>query len=72
VLSFDTGELRRVTFDDANDQLDAWSRDGRWLYFSSTSRDIAGMNDIFRVSPEGGTPMTVSADRYTNEFFAAP
>ena len=72
VLTFETGELRRVTFDDINDQLDAWSRDGRWLYFSSTSRDIAGMNDIFRVSPEGGTPMAVSADRYTNEFFAAP
>jgi Tol biopolymer transport system component/C-terminal processing protease CtpA/Prc len=72
VLTFDTGEVRRVTFDDANDQLDAWSRDGRWLYFSSTSRDISGMNDIFRVSPEGGTPMAVSADRYTNEFFAAP
>ncbi|MDQ1592258.1 MAG: tricorn protease [Pyrinomonadaceae bacterium] len=72
VLTFDTGELRRVTFDDSNDQLDAWSRDGRWLYFSSTSRDIAGMNDIFRVSPEGGTPMQVSADRYTNEFFSAP
>jgi len=72
VLTFDTGELRRVTFDDANDQLDAWSRDGRWLYFSSTSRDISGMNDIFRVSPEGGTPMQVSADRYTNEFFSAP
>ncbi|HEY9402480.1 MAG TPA: S41 family peptidase [Pyrinomonadaceae bacterium] len=72
VLAFDTGELRRVTFDDSNDQLDAWSRDGRWLYFSSTSRDISGMNDIFRVSPEGGTPMQVSADRYTNEFFSAP
>ncbi|HEX9917729.1 MAG TPA: hypothetical protein VGA87_01110, partial [Pyrinomonadaceae bacterium] len=72
VLTFDTGELRRVTFDDANDQLDAWSRDGRWLYFSSTSRDISGMNDIFRVSPDGGTPLAVSADRYTNEFFSAP
>ncbi|MGI9104673.1 MAG: peptidase S41, partial [Pyrinomonadaceae bacterium] len=72
VLTFDTGEVRRVTFDDANDQLDAWSPDGRWLYFSSTSRDIAGMNDIFRVNVQGGTPMGVSADRYTNEFFAAP
>lgn len=72
VLSFATGELRRLTFDDSFDQLDAWSRDGKWLYFSSTSRDIAGMNDIFRVSPEGGTPMQVSGDRYANEYFAAP
>jgi tricorn protease len=72
VLALDTGDLRRITFDDAFDQLDAWSRDGRWLYFSSTSRDIAGMNDLFRVPLEGGTPMQLSADRYTNEYFSAP
>ena len=46
--------------------------DGRFVYFSSSSQDISGMNDIFRVSVEGGTPMPVSADRYVNEFFAAP
>ncbi|HET9530322.1 MAG TPA: DPP IV N-terminal domain-containing protein, partial [Blastocatellia bacterium] len=72
VLEFGSGELRRLTFDDANEQLDGWSRDGRWIYFSSTGRDIAGMNDIYRVSPEGGTPMQLSADRYTNEFFSSP
>jgi tricorn protease len=72
VLMIDTGDVRRITFDDVTDQLDAWSPDGRWIYFSSTSRDIAGMNDIYRVSHEGGTPLPVSADRYTNEFFAAP
>src|SRR5919112_5914639 len=49
VLTLATGELRRITFDDAPDQLDNWSADGKWLYFSSTSRDIAGMNDIYRV-----------------------
>ncbi|MEN3334132.1 MAG: tricorn protease [Blastocatellia bacterium] len=72
VLALGTGELRRLTFDEALDQLDAWSRDGRWLYFSSTGHDIAGMNDIYRVSVEGGTPMQVSADRYANEYWAAP
>jgi Tol biopolymer transport system component len=72
VLNLETSELARITFDDALDNLDGWSRDGRWLYFSSTSRDIAGMNDIFRVSASGGTPQQVSADRYTNEFFTAP
>ena len=30
------------------------------------------MNDIFRVSANGGTPQQISSDRYTNEFFAAP
>ena len=62
----------QLTFDDGLDRLDGWSRDGQWLYFSSTSRDIAGMNDLYRVRADGGTPMPVSADRYTSEFFAAP
>jgi Tol biopolymer transport system component/C-terminal processing protease CtpA/Prc len=70
VLNLETNELQRLTFDDAGDQLDAWSRDGNWIYFSSTSKDIAGMNDIFRVSASGGTPQAVSADRYTNEFWS--
>ena len=72
VLTLKTGALNRLTMDDGLERLDAWSRDGRWLYFSSTSRDIAGMNDLYRVRAEGGTPMLVSADRYTGEFFAAP
>ena len=72
VLTFATGDLRRLTFDDLPDQLDAWSPDGKWVYFSSSSREIAGMNDVFRVSAEGGTPMPLSADRYANEYWAAP
>src|SRR3954463_11922650 len=35
VLSFATGDVRRITYDEAPDQLDGWSRDGRWLYFFS-------------------------------------
>jgi Tol biopolymer transport system component/C-terminal processing protease CtpA/Prc len=72
LLTFATGDLKRLTFDDGYEQLDGWSRDGRWLYFSSTSYDIGGLNDLYRVSVNGGTPMPVSADRYTNEFFCAP
>lgn len=72
VYEFSSGETRRITWEDTAEQLDAWSRDGQWIYFSSTARDIAGMNDIYRVSAEGGTPMLVSADRYASEYFAAP
>jgi len=72
LLTLATGELKRLTFDDGLDQLDGWSRDGQWIYFTSASRDIGNLNDIFRVSVSGGTPMQVSADRYTNEFFSAP
>ncbi|MGH9818846.1 MAG: LpqB family beta-propeller domain-containing protein, partial [Pyrinomonadaceae bacterium] len=72
VLNLRSGDLARVTFDDAADILDGWSRDGKWLYFSSNGRDISGMSDVLRVAATGGTPMQVSADRYTSEFFSAP
>jgi tricorn protease len=72
VLTFATGELKRLTFSDSLDQLDAWSRDGRWIYFSSSSGDISNMNDVFRVSSDGGTPLAVAADRYASEYFSAP
>jgi Tol biopolymer transport system component len=71
-VNLENGDLQRITFDDASEQLDAWSRDENWLYFSSTSKDISGMSDIFRVSATGGTPMTLSSDRYTSEFESAP
>ena len=71
-LTMATGELKRLTFSDSMDQLDGWSRDGRWIYFTTGSADISGMNDVFRVSAEGGTPMPVAADRYANEYFSAP
>jgi tricorn protease len=70
VMTFATSDVVRLTFDDGNEQLDGWSRDGKWIYFSSTSHDIAGMNDVFRVNADGGTPMEVAADRYTNEYFS--
>ena len=71
ILDFASGALRRLTFDDGPEQLDGWSRDGQWIYFSSNSHDISGMNDIYRVRASGGSPMTVSDDRYVNEFSAA-
>jgi Tol biopolymer transport system component len=72
VLTLATGDTRRITWDDVNDQLDGWSRDGKWLYFSSTSHDIAGMSDVYRVRTSGGTPMVVAGDRYATEYWSAP
>lgn len=72
VLNLESGDLTRLTFDDASEQLNGWSRDGNWLYFTSSGKDIAGMQDIYRVRLSGGTPMLVSADRYTSEYHAAP
>ncbi|MFD2569496.1 S41 family peptidase [Spirosoma soli] len=72
LLTLETGDLKRLTYDDGSEVLNAWSRDGKYLYFQATSRDISGMNDVFRVSVGGGTPMPVTADRYANEFFSMP
>jgi Tol biopolymer transport system component len=71
VLDLGTGEVARLTWDDGPEVLDGWSADGRWVYFTSSTLDIAGMNDVLRVSREGGTPLPVTADRYTSEFFSA-
>ncbi len=71
LLALDTSALVRLTVDDGPEMLEGWSGDSRWVYFSSTSRDIAGMNDVYRVSARGGTPLPVSEDRYVNEFHVA-
>jgi tricorn protease len=72
VLNLDTGAVKRLTYSAAGDELDAWSRDGRWIYFSSTGHNIAYMAGIYRVSPDGGTPMPVTSELYINEHYAAP
>lgn len=72
VLNIETGAVQRLTWDDGLDELSAWSRDGKYLYFSSTSRDISSMRDVFRVKATGGTPVAVADNRYVNEYFAAP
>jgi Tol biopolymer transport system component len=72
VLTLATGRLRRITYSDATEQLDAWSRDGKWLYFSSPANDVGRQNDVFRVAAGGGTPLEVSRERYLNEFNSVP
>ena len=72
VLTLATGELVRVTYGDTSDQLDAWSRDGTWLYFSSNQYEVGGLTNVFRVRSTGGTPMPVLQERYLSEYWAAP
>ena len=72
LLELESGELRRLTHDSGSQQLTGWSADSEWVYFSSSTEDVGGMHDVFRVRASGGTPMAVSSDRYETEFFAAP
>src|SRR3954452_4782518 len=71
-LTLANGEVTRLTFDDANELVCGWSADSQSVLFQSSSHDISGMLDVYRVNTDGGTPMPVSADRYTTEYFAAP
>lgn len=71
-MNMATGKLTRLTYDDGADELSAWAKDGRYVYFGSTSRDISGMRDVYRVQAGGGTPMLVSDQRYVSEYHPAP
>jgi tricorn protease len=71
VLTIATGDVTRLTFDDANELVSGWSADGQSVLFQSNSHEISGMLDVYRVRAGGGTPMPVAADRYTTEYFAA-
>jgi Tol biopolymer transport system component/C-terminal processing protease CtpA/Prc len=72
ILTLATGAIRRLTWSDSAEQLDAWSRDGKWIYFSSGADDVARQTDVFRVAATGGTPLEVSRERYLAEFNSAP
>jgi Tol biopolymer transport system component/C-terminal processing protease CtpA/Prc len=71
LLDLASGAVTRLTWGEANEELDSWSADGKWLYFASAANDPGGTPDIFRVSAEGGTPTEVSREDYLAEFQAA-
>jgi serine/threonine-protein kinase len=50
VKELDAGPLSRLSFDDAIDRRPRWSRDGRWIYYTS---DRAGEFDLLRRSSDG-------------------
>ncbi|HSR41072.1 MAG TPA: hypothetical protein VLL48_02845, partial [Longimicrobiales bacterium] len=72
VLELSDGSVSRITRNSGSEYLEGWSRDGAWIYLSSSDEDVAGRRDVFRVRATGGTPMAVAGDRYEGEFFAAP
>ncbi len=71
VLDLGSGSVTRLTFGDGGEQLDAWSPDGEWIYFSDGRQDPGGHPDVWRIRSAGGTPMPVLADAYAPEFHAA-
>ncbi len=72
VLTLDGGTLRRVTHDDQLPELSAWSADGKYVYFSAASHNIAYDADVYRVAVAGGTPMRVLHEDYVMSTAPAP
>ncbi|MGX7952162.1 S41 family peptidase [Tsuneonella sp. HG249] len=72
VLDLDTARVTRITWAETGEELNGWSPDGRWIYFSSAQKDIGRFTDVFRVPSGGGTPVQVTRETYLPEFQAAP
>jgi Tol biopolymer transport system component/C-terminal processing protease CtpA/Prc len=72
VLDIATGKLSRATYADGPDELSGWSRDGKWLYFSSGRDNVGGFDAVYRVRAIGGTPMPVSLEPYRDEEQGVP
>lgn len=49
--------LSQITSGDSNNFFPGWSRDGRWIYFSSSR---SGTTQLWKVLKEGGTPIQVT------------
>jgi Tol biopolymer transport system component len=55
------GEVRRITFNHANDVTPSWSNDGRWIYFASNRTGTYQVWKIAADSDEGkGEPVQVT------------
>ena len=71
LMDLGSGVVRRLTHGSGSEQLNGWSRDSEWVYYSANDEDVSGMQDVYRVRAGGGTPMVVAGDAYETEFFAS-
>lgn len=67
IVTTDNKEVRRLTFDPANDVAPQWSPDGRFIYFLSGRKRAGeekpphnGKTQVWRVSADGGEPFPVT------------
>ncbi|MET0300881.1 MAG: S41 family peptidase, partial [Flavitalea sp.] len=66
------GITKRVTFDDAPDEVSSWSPDSKYIFYATVAHDIAGMRDVYKIKASGGSPISVTDTRYLTEYFASP
>ena len=58
VIAAGGGAPRRVTTGTRDSAIPSWSRDGRWIYY--TSEDAAGRVQLWKVSPQGGDAVGIN------------
>lgn len=63
VIPVGGGEVRQLTFHEANDFPTSWSPDSRYIYFES-NREVASRT-TWRVAVEGGTPQRLFPGYFT-------
>lgn len=61
VMPFAGGEIRQLTWHSSSDDVDSWSWDSQFVYFTS-GRD--SRQSGYKVSLQGGTPVRVLSDYY--------
>ncbi|MGI8746617.1 MAG: TolB family protein [Bryobacteraceae bacterium] len=49
--------MQRLTFDPSTDVVPSWSRDGRWIYFTSRR---TGRAEVWKIAPGGGAEQQVT------------
>jgi dipeptidyl aminopeptidase/acylaminoacyl peptidase len=59
VIDVAGGKPRRLTTHPLSDAIPNWSRDGQWIYFSSTR---TGRYEIWRIRPDGSSEIQVTKD----------
>ena len=57
VVGVTGGRPRRVTLEPSNDFIPSWSRDGKWIYFSSSR---SGDSQVCKIASEGGRPIKLT------------
>ncbi len=67
IVDVKTKELRRLTFDRANESVPQWSLDGKFLYYTAGYKRAGedkppydGKNQVWRISADGGEPLAVT------------
>lgn len=61
VMPAQGGDIRRLTFHQANDLTESWSWDNQWIYFTSNRYDRMS---TYKVNINGGTPVRVFSNNY--------